>query len=529
MVVYGRRRWLAGGRMNARLATMTKTSSRGARRLAGCLSRRLNALGLFLLFAVLVVFMGPAGAGAQEEEPPAPSKTSVWYAASSSLVRVDAQSGQAAGSVKLPSGIRSAQGLASHPTDGSVAVLAAGRLLGFDGSGTKTFEEVLGAASSLGKAPVLASDPHDGSLWVGGVGVLVLADSKGQNQRQVNLGSQETVTAISPSQDGGTWVLTPSRLLRFSKDGQKLSERKMPEGGLSSPYRLAVDELGEFAYLANKTEVAQLDLKKDADPPIRKLTPKGGVGALAVNPFDGTLYVSSRPTAKKPKGILYSYDEQSGNLLKQGAFKAKAVRSLSFDAPSQTLWLGTSSRALGFQKDLNPKTTIAASGLSALSAAPLSLSSRVSLFEPSNGSATKDTRQPIKLTLKAYCNNERCPEGLNYGKGFRLELTLNGQNVSEDLPLEGDPLAQGGAQATYTPTQDLTEGKKELVAQAEDQFGVRSNRLEASFTVDATAPRFLDVKPEDGTVLEEDRATITGKVDDPKARVYLEGLTFRTR
>ena len=42
----------------------------------------------------------------------------------------------------------------------SVAVLAKGRLLGFDGSDIKTIEELVAAASSLGTAPVLASDPH---------------------------------------------------------------------------------------------------------------------------------------------------------------------------------------------------------------------------------------------------------------------------------------------------------------------------------------------------------------------------------
>ena len=42
----------------------------------------------------------------------------------------------------------------------SVAVLAKGRLLWFDGSGTKTFEVPVAAASALGTAPVLASDPQ---------------------------------------------------------------------------------------------------------------------------------------------------------------------------------------------------------------------------------------------------------------------------------------------------------------------------------------------------------------------------------
>ena len=79
-----------------------------------------------LLFAILVVLL-PTSAGA--EEPPAPSTVSVWYAAGSSLVRVDANSGQPSGSVPLSSATNPVSGLASHPTDGSVAVLAEGPCL----------------------------------------------------------------------------------------------------------------------------------------------------------------------------------------------------------------------------------------------------------------------------------------------------------------------------------------------------------------------------------------------------------------
>ena len=89
-----------------------------AKRTAERLSRRLTILGslLLVIFAALV----PLGAMAQED-PAAPSSDSVWYAAGTSLVRVNTESGQAAGSVPLSSQTSPVSSLASHPTDGSVA------------------------------------------------------------------------------------------------------------------------------------------------------------------------------------------------------------------------------------------------------------------------------------------------------------------------------------------------------------------------------------------------------------------------
>ena len=492
-----------------------------AKRAAGRLSRRLSILGSLLL--VIFCALIPLGAMAQEE-PTAPSSDSVWYAAGTSIVRLNTESGQAAGSVPLSSQTSPVSSLASHPTDGSVAVLARGRLLGFDTSGTKTFEAPVAAASSLGTAPVLATDPHDGSLWVGGSGLIVLADARGQNERTIKLNTGEVVKGIFASQGGGAYALTHSRLLRFSKAGEVISQRQMSTVGVKSPVYLAVDEYGGLGYVANTTTIAQVSLDKPADPPIRKIKPTGGVAALSVNPFDGTLYVANRPSSKRGSANLYAYDDGNGLLLKKASFQAKAVRTLSFDTPSQTLWLGTDSKVLGFHKDLSSKAQIAASGLNTLSAAPLSLTSHVSLLEPQDGATTTNPQQPIKLSLKAFCNNEMCPAGFGYGSKLALKASLNGQAVSSQFQISGDAGSASGAEASYTPASGLPEGTNTLVAEAVDTFGGRSNHLEATFTVDTTAPSFLEVKPEDGSVLSEQPVTITGRVDDPNARVYLEGL-----
>jgi RHS repeat-associated protein len=405
-----------------------------------------------------------------------------------------------------------------------VAVLARGRLLGFDTSGNKTFDEPVAAASSLGTAPVLASDPHDGDLWVGGSGVIVLADARGQTQRTVKLNTGEVVKAIFASQDGGAYALTQSRLLRLSKAGEVISQRPMSTGGVKSPTYLAVDEYGGLGYVANTTTIAQVSLGKPSDAPIRKIKPNGGVAALSVNSFDGTLYVANRPSSKTASANLYAYDDGNGLLLKKMSLQARAIRKLSFDTPSQTLWLGTDSKVIGFQKDLSQKAQIAASGLNTFSAAPLSLSSRVSLLEPQEGATSTDPKQPITLNLKAFCNNEMCPAGFGYGSKLSLKASLNGQDVSSQFQITGDAGSTSGAKANFTPVSGLPEGTNRLVAEAIDPFGGRSNHLEATFTVDTKAPSFLEVKPDDGSVLSEQPATITGKVDDPNARVYLEGL-----
>jgi RHS repeat-associated protein len=449
-----------------------------------------NVLGL-TLFAVLVVLL-PAGAGAEDVLPP-PSSASVWYAAGASLVRVDAESGQTSGTVPLSSQTSPVSSLASHPTNGSVAVLAKGRLLGFDSSGNKTFEAPLAAAYSMGTAPVLASDPHDGKLWVGGSGVIVLADARGQNQLTIKLNKGEVVKAIFASQDGGAFALTQSRLLRLSQAGEVISQRPMSTGGVKSPSYLAVDEYGGLGYVANATVVAQVSLGKPGNPPIRKTKPIGGVGALSVNPFDGTLYAASRPSRKTGTANLYAYDDGNGLLQKKVSFQALAVRTLSFDTPSQTLWLGTDSKVLSFQKDLVPKTQIGTAGLNALAAAPLSLFSRLSLLEPQNGGSTNNPQQQVRLHLKAFCNSETCPAGFTYGSRLALDATLNGQEVGNFFQISGDPGAQGGAEATYTPQASLPEGENKLDAEAADPFGVRSNHLEASFTVDTTGA--VDTKP----------------------------------
>src|SRR4051812_32924141 len=85
-----------------------------AKRAAERLSRRLSLLGFLIL--VIVTALMPLGAMAQQD-PSAPSSNSVWYAAGTSLVRVNAQSGQAAGSMPLSSQTNPVSSLASHPTD----------------------------------------------------------------------------------------------------------------------------------------------------------------------------------------------------------------------------------------------------------------------------------------------------------------------------------------------------------------------------------------------------------------------------
>ena len=220
-----------------------------------------------------------------------------------------------------------------------------------------------------------------------------------------------------------------------------------------------MDEYGGLGYVANATTIAQVSLGKPADPPIRKIKPNGGVAALSVNPFDGTLYVASRPSSKKGTANLYAYDDGNGLLLKKVSVQARAIRTLSFDAPSQTLWLGTDSKVLGFQKDLSQKAQIAASGLNTLAAAPLSLSSHVSLLEPQEGATTTDPKQPITLNLKAFCNNEMCPAGFGYGSKLALKASLNGQDVSNQFQITGDAGSASGAEANYTPASGLPEGK----------------------------------------------------------------------
>jgi DNA-binding beta-propeller fold protein YncE len=260
-------------------------------------------LGLLFLLTLFVLSLGPPiEAGPQQSSTTAkPSSVSVWYADGSSLFRVDTATGKAAGRVTLPSSLAPAlapaSALAPHPTDGSVAVLAKGRLLGFDASGKKTFDVALQSPTAASVATVLASDPQDGTLWVGGNGVVVIADSRGKNQRTVNIG--DTVVAQAVAHDGSAWVLSDKRLLHLSKGGQILSERKMPHEGVSTPKRLALDEFGNYAYVANDQEIAQIDLQKQGGvPPVRKLQPAGGVQGLAINPFNSTLYAANQSSQR---------------------------------------------------------------------------------------------------------------------------------------------------------------------------------------------------------------------------------------
>ena len=173
-----------------------------------------------------------------------------------------------------------------------------------------------------------------------------------------------------------------------------------------------------------------------------------------MNSFDGTLYVASRPTRKTASANLYAYDDGNGLLLKKVSFQALAVRALSFDSPSQTLWLGTDSKVLGFQKDLSPKAQIAAAGLNALAAAPLLLSSHVSLLEPQDGATTTDPKQPITLNLKAFCNNEMCPAGFGYGSKLALKASLNGQDVSSQFQISGLRAGEGKPKKAKEPKKE---------------------------------------------------------------------------
>lgn len=490
---------------------------------------RLKVLGL-LLFAVVVVVLAPTGAGA-EEKPPLPSPAPVWYADGSSLIRVDPESGKASGSVDLPRGLDSVSALATDPTDSSVVVLAEGRLLGFDVLGEKTFEEALRGASALGDKIVLTKDPQDGSLWIGGRGGVVRTDPQGKDQRSVKIPGINVVQAVQPTQDGSAWVLSARRLVLVSGEGEVLSERKMPEGGVSSPTQMALDEFGGYAYLANKKEVAQVSLEEKEgetqEEPLHKVTPEGGVESLAVDPSEGTLYVANQNS-------LFAYDD-SGKKQKTvdlKPYEAGETRAASFDASSQTVWVRGKDKLLGFSEGLeeekaNIKAKAQNKGLSVLAAKAPKLSLRLSLVQPQDGSTIADPKQPIKLKLEAVCGGTACPakQVAKAGKKLTLSATLNGKSSVSSLFTKTGNLATGGVEWDYTPGTGLPEGKNILSAYVSSSKKSRSNQVDARFTVDTTAPRFSEVKPEDGTVITEEKATITGKVDDLKAKVYLEKLS----
>jgi hypothetical protein len=160
------------------------------------------------------------------------------------------------------------------------------------------------------------------------------------------------------------------------------------------------------------------------------------------------------------------------------------------------------------------------------SAASSTLTLRLSLVEPQDGAAFNDPKRPVRLKIEAVCGDAACParQAKRANKNLRLTATLNGQNVSRSFTKAGSLATSGGVQMTYAPKAGLPEGENALLAQASVSRTTRSNQIEARFTVDTAAPRFLEVSPDDGAVLEGEKVTIAGKVDDAAAEVSLEGL-----
>lgn len=459
-----------------------------------------RGLGLDSLRAGLLALLLGLAAAAHAE--------GVWFADADGVHRVDpvsntvVQSVPAAGVVALAHNLR----------DGSVWSLTADRAVLYDAVGTaRVAVDLRTIEPSFGAARRIALDPGDDSVWIAGGNHLAHLDGQGARLATFRLPSIAQDLALA--QDQTVWVLGRNQLLHYGPGG--LLAAADLAGDMQQAEFLAIDDTNGSLWLAGARRVFQVAAALPLQPRLALPAPEP-VQGLTLLPDTGAAWLVG-------PSMAFGFD-RLGASLGSSDVAGRGMRNpqaLVFDAPSQALWLGHEKGLTRLNASGQPLATIPASvKVAAIARAPAGIVPLVSLVSPPDGALVANPLVPIRLHLDASCFGRPCGFPPAVFAAYTVTATLNGQEIGPRFvfdPATGDTV--------FTPTGRHLEGVNTLGAFVTDAEGRRSRPISATFAVDSTPPRFVQVAPPDGSLFVSPAIRLTGAVDDPSARVALESFS----
>jgi len=433
----------------------------------------------------------------------------IWFADDVAALRLETDTN----AVTLSVARRNVDALAIDARDGSLWALTDSNLLKYSADGVTLLSVDLRSLGRNFQNPSrLVLDPVDGSVWIGGGDDIIHVDATGHRIASVDF--DDNVHDIALARDESLWVLAGDTVARYSPKGVQLGRARLDDGLRQSVF-IAVDDANGYLWLAGSRSLYQLPLafplhtrlSRPLDEPASAMTLDTGTGTIWVA-GDQSVFAFS-----KDGGRLADSDLSHRHL---GDFRA-----LEFDTQAHAVWLGHDRGLTRLDGSGRFVTTVPAFGkvdAIATSSAP-TVVPIVTLVAPPDGTLTRNAFIPIQVHYDATCSGQPCSPPPDFG-AYVLTATLNGVAIGGSFAF--DP---AGHNATFTPTARYTEGANAFSAFVTDGSGRKSSTITASFTVDTTAPQFVNVAPADGSVFTQPSVTMTGSVDDPAAHVLLESLS----
>lgn len=455
-----------------------------------------------LLVCGLAWLLGLAGAQARAE-------SCIWYSHDETIRQVRTDNNEVARIVELKNPHR----LVMNAVDCGVWTLDKHdrKLLRFNAEGALEREiRVRDLSPGLDEIERLHIDPYDESLWVADDRRIHRFSSSGGLIK--SFAAPGEVRRMQVGLDGGLWVLGKRDLWRFSADGKLLASHAVGRHLAGDARYFEVDHVGGFIWIADDNDLARLKLASPLDSPLR-IRFRHRVTGFALDPLSGNAWV-----AQKEALLAYS---RAGALVHVADLESRNLRNpekLAFDPISRSLWAGT-------ERSVNRFTDSgefvigfpARDGDEALGVPAFRIQPTLTLVRPPRDALTNDPRPAFTLGYGVACNSVVCVLGNDHLGTYQLSATLNEQPIGSLFAF--DPAT---GQVNFTPAASLPEGTNTFDAQVKDRFGILSNAVTNTFTVDTVAPRFLTLAPPGGSTLQSAQVTVQGSVDDPRATVVLQ-------
>lgn len=471
----------------------------GQRKFFAQTARYLSCLGLFLV----------AGAGAVCAQAPLPVPPAcLWYPAGGTQMGL-AQFATDTNTVKNIVALDHVDLLAMNGSDCGVWAVADKQLFKFDAEAVRSWKVSLASSDRRHRDAdtphQMLVDPVDGGVWLIADQSLIKRDGNGQIVVAEVLPRDVQVFALGFDQS--LWALGRQTLLHYSATGHLLSVQDLPAQVDGNPDYLAVDDLRKALWLVNGRQVARLE-PDSGNPPLNLRLPDEAVG-LALNPFNGTLWIGTRS-----KLLSYGPDGRAGIAVDLNALGLANPQKLVFDPVAQALWLSAKNHLARLTAEgiyVSARPGIEARGDFAVPA--FLMRPTIHLIRPP--ALTNDPAPTISYAYGALCNARPCELGAATHGKYHLGATLDQAAIGPFV------FEAGTGQASYAPMSPLPEGRHTLRAQATDGFGHLSAVVQDGFTIDTIAPRLLNLSPVDGSVANSPNVTIRGMTDDLLANIIL--------
>lgn len=442
--------------------------------------------------------------------PQASADTQVWFAADKSVRSNDLLT-------RIPlmnaSVSQNAIALAADGRDGKVWALTSSRLYRFGATGTTEFDKLLKDLSAEG-ATLLAADPRDGSLWLaessGAAKQLIRFDSLGQPL--VRLQSPDTAESIVVDLDGVLWVLAKKRLYAINAAGQRLVSLDVSMLMEGDPKYFAVDTANDLTWVAGGKRLIAL---RSSTPETREANIElpFPVRGVAIDAERGTVWVITEKT-------LAAYDAQ-GRLVETNTLTDDGIvnpSALAFHPATRTPVVAHNG---GITRMGNASVARLAIPLtkepSLLVAAPLRLTTQLSLSTPIHASIIAQALPEFVLNIGQFCSGNPCTLPVLATDRYHVSATLNGASIGSLFSY-----VPANNEARFQPMNRLPEGVNRFGADVTDTFGNVSNAVAAEFTIDTIPPSITGVVPLTGFVTNKSPVTVSGAVSEP-ARVTVNG------